>query len=410
MIGRRFRIGVAASAWMLVGCAGRAPAVPEENDAGILDVATDVARHDANDIGIRDGDPESSVDAALAVRTTVDRADDHADVYQMHVLYVEPADRVAAPALDQDGTLRHAVTAFNRWLHARTDGAQFRIDTHQGDIDVTFVKLEVSEAALALGNTLTPTGPRRIHERLEALLTPLFHDPHKMYLVYYDGLSLGTCGDSPLGDHMPMMYIGGVWTTSYLREASASGATSLVIFDPSESQLPAAPFAAQLGSVGNREPVRVERIDGTSAVLAAATTQAHPAGDLLLPDNRPSDCRVNRFSRDGIEFGYATFVQLHEIMHALGIVAHDAPDEAPPPVAAGHLHAGAAGGVNDLMYQGSASGNCGELVARAEDSPCLLDPSHRNYFRLPIGSPLIDLSRSVFLEPSVDAPTLPPRW
>lgn len=367
------------------------------NDGGTTDDAS------ATDGG-RDGGPKGD-GGFTAARTTVDQPDDMPGAYQAHVLYVEPSDRSASPGLDVDGTLRRSVTAFNRWLASRADGARIRVDTYNGVIDVTHVKLAVTENVLAQGLTTAPTGPRFIHERLRALLEPTFADPKKIYLVYYDGLAFGTCGDSPRPDRMPMAYVGGIWSSTFLAGAANAGATSIAINDPVSTNVPAAPFAAKLGA----ESVQVTQVSGTTATLAAPLAAAHPQGDILKPDNRPPDCRNNAFSRDGVEWTYATYVQLHEIVHALGMVSDGAPDFALSPVAAGHLNASSTAGVADLMYQGNQNNTCGNTVPDAVNAACELDPGHDNYFKLQ-GSGLVDFAKSVFLEPSAADATLPPGW
>ncbi len=245
-----------------------------------------------------------------------------------------------------------------------------------------------------------------MHQRLDALLQSRFSDPKKLYLVYYDGLMFGTCGDAPLGGHTAMSYVGGIWASSFLAAPSGASATTIEVYDPVASQLPMPPFTARLGS----EAVRVVGMSGNTVSLASALTSSHPQGELLKPDRRPQDCRLNPFSRDGVEFTYATFVGMHEIAHALDIVARAAPDHAPLPIAPGHLGPDSSAGLADLMYQGTANGTCGDYAAKAEDSPCQLDPGHRNYFMLPQGSPLVDLAKSVFLDPSPADAVTPPNW
>lgn len=352
------------------------------------------------------GDAGASLFAAP--RTTEDQPDDAPGEYQLHALYVEPSDRDAAPRLDENGALRRTIVSFNRWLGARTGGPKLRVDTHNGTIDVTYVKLDVTEVELAqgLGEAPGAEGPRHIHERLDALLRPKFADPKKLYLVYYDGLAIGTCGDSPLGSHTAMSYVGGIWHSSFLQTAADANATTLDVYDPVATNLPAPPFPAHLGS----EAVLVTNITGNRLTLGVPLKRAHPATELLLSDNRPGDCRKNPFSRDGAEFTYATFVGMHEIAHALGIVSPAAPEHAPPPIAPGHLGPNTAAGLNDLMYQGVANGRCGDTVSTAENSPCQLDPAHKNYFMLPADSPLVDLAKSVFLAPSPPRAVTPPNW
>lgn len=350
----------------------------------------------------QDAAPSPDAAAYQRPRATVDLPDEVTGP-QVHVLYVEPADRTAAQALDTDGTLRKTVASFQKWLKLHL-GAQFRFDTYQGALDITYVKLAVTELDMALGTTVTPAGPRRVQARFATLLQPQFNDPTKMYLVYYDGLVLASCGASNRPDHMPGVYIGGVWQTSVLTQTASIGSRAVTVYDPVETSLPTPPFAATI----DNERISVQRIAGTTITLAAPLATAHAAGALLAPTNRPADCRRNPFSRDGEEFGYATFVGLHELMHALGLVANGAPDFAPAPVAPGHLHANTPAGTEDLMYQGSQSGKCGDTVPSAALSPCRLDPGRRNYVH--VATPQADLAKSAFLEPMPVGAVMPAGW
>jgi hypothetical protein len=334
-------------------------------------------------------------------RATVDQSDDQPGAYQVHVLYVEPGDRVASPALDTNGSIRRSIHAMQTWLAARTGGPKLRFDTYQGALDITFVKLALSEAALAYGSEVA--GPEQLRDRLEAALAG-FADPSKIYLVFYDGLSFGTCGNSPLPGRMPILYIGGVWSSSFLTRAAPAAATSLTVYDPARLDLPSPPFAATLGS----ETVTVSQIAGTSATLGAPLVASHGAGELLMPTQRPSDCRNNPRSVDGESIGYEDFAALHELMHAIGIVSSTAPHHAAPPVAHGHLDESSAAGTADLMYQGGQAWGCSVTSASAATSPCQLDPGHESYFALPSGSPLADLAKSVFLDPAAPDAVLPP--
>jgi hypothetical protein len=283
-------------------------------------------------------------------------------------------------------------------------GARLRIDTFEGAVDVTAVELPVDELQMASGDGLAPAGPRSIRARLEGYLDDTFTDPSKLYLVWYDGLSLGNCGEAPRPGAFPVVYPGGLWQSTLLTAAASAGATTLAVSPTTELPLPAPPFAATLGT----ELVNVIAVGAASVTLAAPLDEAHDTGALLLPSNRPQDCRLNPMSVDGVAFGYSSFVALHEVAHALGLSPDEALDAAPPPVAGGHLHIGNPAGVADLMYQGPDPGTCGTPVADAIDSPCQLDPAHRNYVSVDHGG--ADLARSVFLEPLPADAEFPPGW
>ena len=346
------------------------------------------------------------------MRTTSDPPDDAPDDSRIHVLYVEPSDRTAPARLDEDGSIRRSVTAFNGWLQARTGGSRFRIDTCKGVIDVTYVKLAdpLSEAALAQGTTLEPKGTVFLRDRLEAELKKTFADPKTIYLVYYDGLSFGHCGGAPfpplLLGRFPVHYVGGIFSSSFLTEPPNAGAKRLTVYDPRAAGLPGGTYAAKLGS----ERVTVASVSAATVTLAAPLGMSHGVGEMISADERPQDCRANPFSSDGTSLGYSDYTGAHELLHALGIVNGSAPHHSTT-AAAGHLTESSGGGTNDLMYQGTRSWTCaGGVHANPSVSTCVLDPAHANYWMLPESSAAVDLSRSVYLDPTPPDPRTPPGW
>ena len=353
-------------------------------------------------IDARPADAPRSPDAStLRPRREAD-APDEVTGAQLHVLYVVPSDRDPMPGLDRDGTLARTVKAFNHWVQLQL-GASFRIDTVDGDVDVTFVRLPITEEAMAVG-TSAQDGPTRIRQRLLAALTPAFAAPDKMYVVYYEGRAYGSCGNSDVPSHMPTNYVDGVWRSTFLAAPAPAAATTVTVWSPSELPLPTPPFAAHVGT----EVVTVTQLAGTTATLAAPLAQAHPLHAHLAPDSRPADCRQNPFPATATGFGYAAFVGVHELAHALGIVSPQAANYAAPPVAHGHLDATSVAGTADMMYQGDAPGQCGANVSDAALSPCRMDPGHVNYVHTTNGA--TDLARSVFLEPLPASAEYPPGW
>jgi hypothetical protein len=342
------------------------------------------------------------------VRSTLDQPDDQPGAYQIHILYVEPADVTAAVDLDEDGSLRRSVTAWLAWMARQTGGPKLRFDTCDGVLDVTYVKLppQLDEHGLAYRSG----DPDRLRDRLEAELRQTFNDPKKLYLVYYEGLALGECANAAHPPELPgrfmVVYLGNRFSASVLTAAAKAGATTVEVYDPSKTELPQGRFRASLGT----ETVGVTAVVGTRLRLAAGLRKAHPIGTLLQAEGHPPDCRENPFSEDGEKLGYMDFASAHESLHLLGIVSRCAPHHAGPRVAPGHLNSKAKGGANDLMYQGlesDPSWGCGDTTASAN---CVLDPGRSEYFGLPAGSCQEDLAKSVFLEPTPLGAVLPPKW
>jgi hypothetical protein len=349
--------------------------------------------------------------AAPAVeRAEADRPDDHPGAWQVHVLYVEPADREAPRALDRDGTLGRVASAFNRWLRARA-GVTLRFDTFHGALDVTHVKLPppLTEAALAMGTVSWPRAPSFLRERLERELSKVFKDPHKLYLVYYDALAFGHCGAAAwpptVKGHLVAQFVGGIFAATFLIAPAPAGSTALSVYSTVELPLPDPPFDSTIDG----DKITVLSRTANTLTLAAPLARAHAPGAIVQAARHARDCRDNPFTTDGVAAGYWEFSAGHELLHALGIVPRDAAHHAAPPVAGGHLDARARAATADVMYQGDSPWGCAAPVADAAQSPCQLDPAHQEYFKL-AGKPAVDLARSVFVEPAPRAAAAPPEW
>ncbi len=128
--------------------------------------------------------PPTSCDPA--VREIRDRADEAADD-QIHVVYALPSDGVDR-ALDTGGELAASVTVWNGWLDEATGGSHMRLDTCNGELDITFVRLSNTDAFIASRGAY-------VRNEIEAYMraNDLIADD-KIYAVYYDGSSTYSCG------------------------------------------------------------------------------------------------------------------------------------------------------------------------------------------------------------------------
>jgi hypothetical protein len=116
-------------------------------------------------------------------RATADRPDDVVGP-QVHVMYVVPSDG-SDRARDTDGEIVGSVESWQRWLRGHTGGRGLRLDTFQGQLDVTFFRLVTTDAAAkALPEAAIETELAAAH----------FDAPKKIYAVYYDGGSTAACG------------------------------------------------------------------------------------------------------------------------------------------------------------------------------------------------------------------------
>ena len=124
----------------------------------------------------------------------MDRPDDVSGP-QIHAIYVLPSDG-ADLASDTNGGIAQDTSNWNDWLETQTGGRSLRIDTYQGQPDVSFVRLaETGAVANANGGTA-----------LTAIVTNEvraagFVDPNKRYAVYYGGPAATDVGGNggPIG-------------------------------------------------------------------------------------------------------------------------------------------------------------------------------------------------------------------
>jgi hypothetical protein len=143
-------------------------------------------------------------DAALP-RSAVDRLDE-ARGPQIHFVYAVPADGEDR-RLDESGVLEGSVGSFQAWLAAETGGANLRLDTYQGSLDVSFFRLAATDAAVASRGAF-------VREAVEAELRAAgFNRPDRIYAVYYDGSSTYACGGAfwppQLNGNAIVMYLRG---------------------------------------------------------------------------------------------------------------------------------------------------------------------------------------------------------
>ena len=119
-------------------------------------------------------------------RPTIDRPDEVMGP-QVHVVYVLPSDGTDRH-LDTLGTLGNTVGSWETWLSGQTGGRVFRLDTYQGALDITFVRLARSNA------TMMSYGAY-VRDTVEKDLTALgLVVSAKIYAVYSDGGSTFACG------------------------------------------------------------------------------------------------------------------------------------------------------------------------------------------------------------------------
>jgi hypothetical protein len=91
--------------------------------------------------------PATSPAACVTSRTSVERVDDLAE-HQVHLIYALPSD-ARDLELDRNGQIAASLGHVDRYLRERLDGSAFRLDTCDGNIDVTFLRLARTSAEYA---------------------------------------------------------------------------------------------------------------------------------------------------------------------------------------------------------------------------------------------------------------------
>jgi hypothetical protein len=153
-------------------------------------------------------------------RATADRPDERAGP-QVHLVYALPSDG-ADRALDTDGTVAASVANFQGWLRGQTGGRGLKVDTFQGEPDVTFVRLSETDAQLAARGLY-------LRDEVERQLRVGGLDAaDKIYAVHYDGSNAVVCGGGAWPPTLP-----GKVASVYMRATYGQG---LPCYDASRSR------------------------------------------------------------------------------------------------------------------------------------------------------------------------------
>ena len=151
---------------------------------------------------------------------------------------------------------------------------------------------------------------------------------------------------------------------------------------------------------GHHDPHRIYAVwyDGTSNTSCGGGAWppelvGHVAALYLRGQVGDADCANDRFSSDGVNPEINEFKMLHEIMHTLGFVSERAPHH----TLRGHV----SGDPSDLMWAAPTT--------PPHWQPSVLDVGHDDYY-LTGSRHMLDLSRSIFLEPPPPDASPPPGW
>lgn len=133
----------------------------------------------------------------LGERSTVDRPDDTAGMYQVHLLYVLPSG-AKDQRRDLDGKIDKSIEAANAWFYEQSGGSKIRFDTYQGQLDITFVRLDMTSEDIYQASVTQYGGARWIRDIVEQKVSNMggFH-PGKIYLALTEiARHPSTCDDA----------------------------------------------------------------------------------------------------------------------------------------------------------------------------------------------------------------------
>ena len=120
------------------------------------------------------------------------------DGYNIHVMYVIPADGVDKE-YDLNSKISMLLYQIDKWFNSKTkdrlytDGQNLKFDRKaNGKIDVTFLRLE------NVDNEISKEGIQAVNVLQPAISSHGFNDPKKVYFVIYGGSNRDVCASSQL--------------------------------------------------------------------------------------------------------------------------------------------------------------------------------------------------------------------
>jgi hypothetical protein len=208
---------------------------------------------------------------------------------QIHLVYAIPSDGTDNQ-LDVDGTIAGSVASAQSWLTAQTGGRKLRLDTADGEPDITFFQLSRTEEDIEGEGAF-------VRDAIEAELDAAgFNDPNKIYAVHYDGTSTHSCG-------------GGAWPPTLPGNVSA-----LYLHGLPTGPIPCDTnsFAGESDPPGYWEYGWIHEILHTLGFVAACAPNEHlnghvtsPTNDLMYAGTEPWDLSGDVVLDDGNDDYYA---------------------------------------------------------------------------------------------------------
>lgn len=131
-------------------------------------------------------------------RATADRPDDF-DGPQIHVVYALPSN-AEDRNLDRYGNIADSFEAIQGWISDEI-GRRLRLDTYEGELDVTFLRLSF-DTQEGDGTNLDLVG-----RLLDETRAAIGQKPDTIYAFYYQGRATGLCGSAPRPGPAAAVYV-----------------------------------------------------------------------------------------------------------------------------------------------------------------------------------------------------------
>jgi len=128
----------------------------------------------------------TDIPAPLGERSYKDRPDDLPGLYQVHLFYILPADATDQNR-DLDGKINQTIEVVNEWFVEQSGGSKIRFDTYQGQLDITFVQLDMTNAQFHEASLAAYGGPYWVRDILEENLSNMdVFQPGKLNVAMFE--------------------------------------------------------------------------------------------------------------------------------------------------------------------------------------------------------------------------------
>jgi len=142
-------------------------------------------------------DSSASTRVNVVQRNYADNIND-TSFYQIHPVYVLPSDRVDEK-LDLNGSIAASMAAARKWMRQRAGGQSIKYDTYQGGMDISFVRLNKTDAQMIQQAIQNYGSVAFLREVIESELHARgFNNNGTVYVAYYGGSTTWACGGAPL--------------------------------------------------------------------------------------------------------------------------------------------------------------------------------------------------------------------